>query len=122
MACSLSPLVESARSEFAGCLRIVQDGPDGGTDDLGSHVSAFLDVAQRLLQGFKQAAQQTKTLSRAELMRDIEELQREQQAKGELIARHREQLLKWSAECQAIEAAQSSHLALSAEYASPARH
>ena len=121
MACSLSPLVESARSEFAGCLRIVQDGPDGGTDDLGSHVSAFLDVAQRLLQGFEQAAR-TKTLSCAELMRDIEELQREQQAKGELIARHREQLLKWSAECQAIEAAQSSHLALSAEYASPARH
>ena len=112
----LSTLAEQARAQFAGCLAFVQDGPSSSTDDLETRVCAFTDVAQKLQQSFEQA-QQGPTLSSAELRSDIEALQREHREKGELIARQREQLLRWSGECQAIEAAHQAQLALPAEEA-----
>ena len=117
MSGSLSTLVERARAEFEGCLRLVQDGPASSTDDLEAHVSAFLGVAQQLQQGFEQA-QQRSTMESADLLReDVEALRREQLEKGKLIARHRERLLKWSAELRDIEAAQQAQLTLSADAA-----
>ena len=112
----LSTLAEQARAEFAGCLAFVQDGTASNADDLETRhlVSAFVDVAQKLQQSFEQA-QQGPTLSSAELRSDIDVLRRGHREKGELIARQREQLLRWSAECQAIEAAHQVQLALPAD-------
>ena len=111
MAGPLSKLVERARAEFAGCLALVQDGPASSTDDLEVRTRTFLDVATELQQGIAQAQRRT-TLSGAELRQDVEALRREQHEKGDLIARHREQLLKWSAECQAIEGLHRAQLTL----------
>ena len=111
---SLSALVEQARAEFAGCLAFVQNGPASSADDLETRVGAFVGVAQKLQQSFEQA-QQGSTLSSAELRSDIEALRREHREKGELIARQREQLLRWSAECEAIEAAHQAQLTLPAD-------
>lgn len=116
----LSTLAEQARAEFAGCLAFVQNGPASNADDLETRVGAFVGVAQKLQQSFEQA-QQGSTLSSAELRSDIEALRRELREKGELIARQREQLLRWSAECQAIEAAHQAQLALPADDAPAAQ-
>ena len=116
----LSTLAEQARAEFAGCLAFVQNGPASSEDDLETRVGAFVGVAQKLKQSFEQA-QQGSTLSSAELRSDIEALRREHREKGELIARQREQLLRWSAECQAIETAHQAQLALPADDAPAAQ-
>ena len=110
----LSTLTEQARAEFAGCLAFVQNGPASSADDLETRVGAFVGMAQKLQQSLEQA-QQGSTLSSAELRSDIEALRREHREKGELIARQREQLLRWSAECEAIEAAHQAQLTLPAD-------
>ena len=109
----LSTLAEQARAEFADCLAFVQNGPASSTDDLETRVDTFVGSARKLQQRFEQA-QQGSTLSSAELRSDIEALRREHREKGELIARQRERLLRWSAECSAIEAAHQAQLALPA--------
>ena len=92
----LSTLAEKARAEFADCLAFVQNGPASSTDDLETRVDTFVGSARKLQQRFEQA-QQGSTLSSAELRSDIEALRREHREKGELIARQRERLLRWSA-------------------------
>ena len=116
----LSTLAEQARAEFADCLAFVQNGPASSTDDLETRVDTFVGSARKLQQRFEQA-QQGSTLSSAELRSDIEALRREHREKGEIIARQRERLLRWSAECAAIEAAHQAQLALPANDAPAAQ-
>ena len=113
---ALTPLVEQARTEFAGCLAAVQGAPNATyTEDMETRVRAFLQVAGQLQHRLQEARQPGTTLHSAALRRDIEALQREKHEKDQLIARQRERLRGWSAECQAIAAAQQAQLALSSD-------
>ena len=76
----------------------------------------------RLLFGAPQTAPGALSIQHlSELRSDIEALRREHREKGELIARQRERLLRWSAECAAIEAAHQAQLALPANDAPAAQ-
>lgn len=112
---SLSEVTTTARAEWTSCFTFAQGKPAASADGLDGHVGAFLDAAVQLQQGFTQALQQEPGASdrAAQLRRDIAALQNEQREKGELIARHRERLERWSGECRGIQAAQQAELALS---------
>ena len=112
---SLAELTTTARAEWTSCFTFAQGKPAASADGLDGHVNAFLDAASQLQQGFAHALRREPGTSdtAAQLRRDIEALQSEQREKGELIARHRERLERWSGECRDIQAAQRAELALS---------
>ena len=112
----LTPLVEQARTEFAGCLAAMQGAPTAtSAEDIESRVRAFLHVAGLLQRGLEEVRKPGTPLHSAALRRDIEALRREQHEKDQLIARQRERLRQWSTECQAIQSAQQAQLALFTE-------
>ena len=89
------------------------------------HIQTFLDRADRLHTAFalaaaRKAAATDEHEDESSLRADIAALQTELREKDELLAKHRERLRRWQAECDAV-SAQANAVAVCVSHVNPPR-